>query len=141
MGATMGMGLGLALARPDRRVLAVVGDGELLMNLGSLAMIAVQNPRNLVTICVDNGHYGETGNQESHTGLGVRLDVIASGSGIPIVHVVNTEADLPEGRRLLRDDDGPAFIVLRVKEGPALHTRRNLIPHLERDRFRTALLG
>src|SRR5262245_29531245 len=60
MGGASMMGLGLALARPDRRVLVVTGDGELLMNVGSLATIAVLNPPNLAIVCVDNGHYGET---------------------------------------------------------------------------------
>ncbi len=141
MGAALSMGLGLALAQPDRRVIAITGDGELLMNVGALATIALQNPRNMTVVCVDNGHYGETGNQDSHTGLGVRLDTIASGSGIPIVHIINTEADLAEGRRLLREADGPCFILLRVKEGPPQKVKRNLVPHLERDKFRAALLG
>jgi thiamine pyrophosphate-dependent acetolactate synthase large subunit-like protein len=140
MGAAVMMGLGLALAQPKRRVLAVTGDGELLMNIGALATVALQNPPNLAVVCVDNGHYGETGNQDSHTGLGVRLDTIAAGAGIPAVHTVNTEADLAEGRRLLREA-GLCFILLRVKEGPPLKQRRNLVPHLERDKFRAALLG
>ena len=140
MGAAAAMGLGLALAQPKRRVLAVMGDGELLMNVGTLATIALQNPPNLALVCVDNGHYGETGNQDSHTGLGVRLDSIAAGAGIPAVHTINTEAEIAEGRRLLREP-GLCFILLRVKDGPPLRERRNLIPHLERDKFRTALLG
>ena len=140
MGAAAAMGLGLALAQPKRRVLAVMGDGELLMNVGTLATIALQNPPNLALVCVDNGHYGETGNQDSHTGLGVRLDSIAAGAGIPVVHTINTEAEIAEGRRLLREP-GLCFILLRVKDGPPLRAQRNLIPHLERDKFRTALLG
>ncbi len=100
MGAAPMMGLGLALAQPKRRVLVVTGDGELLMNLGALATIALLNPPNLQIVCVDNGHYGETGNQDSHTGLGVRLDTIAAGSGFPVVHTINTEAELPEGKRI-----------------------------------------
>jgi thiamine pyrophosphate-dependent acetolactate synthase large subunit-like protein len=141
MGAAPMMGLGLALAQPKRRVLVTTGDGELLMNVGALATIALQNPPNLTIVCVDNGHYGETGNQDSHTGLGVRLDVIAAGAGFPVVHVINTEADLAEGRRLLREGGGLAFILLRVREGPTNQYPKNLVPHLERDRFRTALLG
>jgi len=140
MGAAAAMGLGLALAQPKRRVLAVMGDGELLMNVGTLATIALQNPPNLALVCVDNGHYGETGNQDSHTGLGVRLDTIAAGAGIPAVHTINTEAEIAEGRRLLREP-GLCFILLRVKDGPPLREQRNLIPHLERDKFRAALLG
>ena len=73
MGGAAMIGLGLALARRDRRVLVVTGDGELLMNVGALATIAVMNPPNLAIVCVDNGHYGETGYQQSHTSLGVDL--------------------------------------------------------------------
>ncbi len=141
MGAAPMMGLGLALAQPRRRVLVVTGDGELLMNLGALATIALANPPNLRIICVDNGHYGETGNQDSHTGLGVALDKIAEGAGFPVVHTINTEAEMAEGRRLLGEGSGLAFILLRVTEGPPLKDRRNLFPHVARDRFRAALLG
>ena len=77
MGGACMIGLGLALARRDKRVLVVTGDGELLMNIGSLATIAVMNPPNLSIVCVDNGHYGETGYQKSHTSLGVDLEKIA----------------------------------------------------------------
>src|SRR5260370_37921387 len=79
MGAACMMGLGLALSRPDKRVLVITGDGELLMNVGALATIAVMNPANLSIVCVDNGHYGETGYQKSHTSLGGHLANIAVG--------------------------------------------------------------
>ena len=139
MGAAPMMGLGLALAQPKRQVLVVTGDGELLMNLGALAAIAVQNPPNLKLICVDNGHYGETGNQDSHTGLGVALDTIARGAGFPAVHRIDTMAEMDEGRRLLAEP-GLAFLLLRVTEGPPPKIKRNLVPHVARDRFRAALL-
>ena len=141
MGAATTMALGLALAQPKRRVLCVTGDGELLMNLGSLATIALMNPPNLTVICVDNGHYGETGNQDSHTGFGVDLAKIAAGSGIPAVYTINTMDDLPEGRRLVRDGNGLAFILLRVKEGKPLNTGRLMQPAVGRTRFREHLLG
>src|SRR5271165_354860 len=141
MGAAPMMALGLALAQPARRVLAITGDGELLMNVGALATIAVLNPPNLTVICVDNGHYGETGNQDSHTGLGVHLDKIAVGSGFPVVWTINTEADMAEGKRLVREGGSLSFLLLRVKEGPALRIKRNLQPAVARDRFRLALLG
>ncbi len=141
MGAAPMMGLGLALAQPRRLILVVTGDGELLMNMGALATIALLNPPNLRIVCVDNGHYGETGNQDSHTGLGVQLDRIAAGAGFPVIHTINTEAEIAEGRRLLDEGGGLAFILLRVKEGPPLKSRRNRFPHVVRDRFRAALLG
>lgn len=140
MGAAPMMGLGLALAQPTRRVLVATGDGELLMNLSALATIALMAPKNLAIICVDNGHYGETGNQDSHTGMGVRLDTVATGCGFATVHIINTEADMEEGRRLLRAG-GLCFILLRVKEGPALKVKRSLSPAVIRTRFRKSLLG
>src|SRR5436190_6853724 len=82
MGGAAMIGLGLALARPDKRILIVTGDGELLMNVGALATIGGMNPPNLAILCVDNGHYGETGYQKSHTSLGVDLEKIAAASGI-----------------------------------------------------------
>jgi thiamine pyrophosphate-dependent acetolactate synthase large subunit-like protein len=141
MGGAAMIGLGLALARPDRRVLVVTGDGELLMNLGALATIAVQNPPNLAILCVDNGHYGETGYQKSHTSLGADLEKIAAGSGIALTRTVATESDLPDGARLLREGNGTAFVLLRAKptEPPAF--KRNMDPAACRNRFRAALLG
>ena len=138
MGAAPMMGLGLALARPDRRVLVATGDGELLMNLGALAAIAVQNPPNLRLICVDNGHYGETGNQDSHTGLGVALDQIARGAGFPAVLRIDRAEQIAEGRRLLAEP-GLCFIWLRVTEAPPPRIKRSLVPHVLRERFRAAL--
>src|SRR5260370_17419675 len=70
MGGAAMIGLGLALARPDRRVAVLTGDGEALMGLGALATIGVKQPKNLCIVVLDNGHYGETGMQPSHTTRG-----------------------------------------------------------------------
>jgi thiamine pyrophosphate-dependent acetolactate synthase large subunit-like protein len=139
MGAAPSMALGLALAQPKRRVLCITGDGELLMNVGALATIAVMAPANLTVVCVDNGHYGETGNQDSHTGLGVRLDRIAEGAGFPVVHTINGESELAEGKRLLREGGQLAFVLLRVKEGPPLNIKRKRDAAFARSRFKAAL--
>ena len=69
MGGAAVLGLGLALAQPERRVLVITGDGEMLLGLGSLATIAVAAPANLAVLVIDNEHYGETGMQESHLSL------------------------------------------------------------------------
>ena len=94
MGGAAMIGLGLALARPEKRVLVVTGDGELLMNSARLSTIAVMNPPNLAILCVDNGHYGETGYQKSHTSLGVDLEKIAIGSGIKATRTIAGESDI-----------------------------------------------
>ena len=139
MGGACMIGLGLALARRDKRVLVVTGDGELLMNVGSLATIAVLNPPNLSILCIDNGHYGETGWQKSHTSLGVDLEKIAAGAGIRRTHTVAVEADTPEGARILREGNASAFVLLRVKPTEPPPFRRNFDPAFMRDRFRSAL--
>ena len=74
MGSAAMVGLGLAMSRPRDSVLVVTGDGEMLMGMGALATIAVQSPKNLAIAVLDNGHYGETGMQRSHSGYGVDLD-------------------------------------------------------------------
>ena len=82
MGGAALMGLGLAIAQPDRPVVVVTGDGEQLMGLGAFATIALQAPANLTVVVLDNGLYGETGGQQSHTGRGVDLAAVARGCGI-----------------------------------------------------------
>ena len=82
MGGAAVVGLGLALARPERSVVVITGDGEQLMGLGSLSTIGVQQPANLSIVVLDNGHFGETGMQRSHTSLGTDLSAVARGCGI-----------------------------------------------------------
>src|SRR5262249_33436817 len=108
---------------------------------GSSSPIAVMNPPNLAIICVDNGHYGETGYQKSHTSLGVDLEKIAAGSGIKAARTVNVEAELPDASRLLREGNGTVFVLLRVKPTDPPTFKRNMDPGACRIRFRTALLG
>lgn len=82
MGAAAPLALGLALAQPTRPVLAVTGDGEHLMGIGTLATIGAQLPPNLTIVVLDNAHFGETGMQPSHTQLGTDLVAVAQGFGI-----------------------------------------------------------
>ena len=141
MGAASMIGLGLALSQPERRVLVATGDGELLMNLGSLATIGVVNAPNLSIVCVDNGHYGETGYQRSHTGFGVDLETIASGAGVAVTRTVQSEEEIPEASRLIRDRNATCLVVVRVKPTPPPPYKRLMDPVACRHRFRAALLG
>ena len=140
MGAATTMGLGLALARPERRVLVVTGDGELLMNVGSLATAAVINPPNLAIVCVDNGHYGETGYQKSHTSLGVDLEQMAIGAGIRTTRTIRREEEIPEASRLIREGNGTSFVLMRVRPNESPPHKRDLDPTSEKLRFRGAVL-
>jgi phosphonopyruvate decarboxylase len=141
MGAPAMIGLGLALARPDKRILAVTGDGDMLMNIGALATIAVMNPPNLSILVVDNGHYGETGYQKSHTSLGVDIEKMAIGAGIKLTRTVADKADIPDGARLLRAGNATALVVVRVEPTEPAEFKRNFDAAYQRDRFRRALLA
>ncbi|MGB0398121.1 MAG: thiamine pyrophosphate-dependent enzyme [Candidatus Puniceispirillaceae bacterium] len=94
MGGAAMTGLGVAMAQPDKHIIVLTGDGEMLMGIGALATIGVQQPKNLSIIVLDNGHYGETGMQASHTQFGVDLPGIASASGLPVTMSVTNEAEL-----------------------------------------------
>ncbi|PWT88370.1 MAG: thiamine pyrophosphate-binding protein [Proteobacteria bacterium] len=141
MGGAVMIGLGLALARRDRRVLVVTGDGELLMNVGALATIAVMNPPNLSIVCIDNGHYGETGYQKSHTSLGTDLEKMAAGAGIKLTRTVQQESEIAAGARFLREGNATAFVLLRVSCGEPPVYKRIWDPIANRNQFRNALLG
>ncbi len=92
MGAAAMVGLGLALARPERRVLVVTGDGEMLMGLGALATIGLQRPTNLAIAVFDNGHYGETGMQASHTAEAVALTAVAARGIVQMFDIADDDA-------------------------------------------------
>ncbi|MFV0296062.1 MAG: thiamine pyrophosphate-dependent enzyme [Hyphomicrobiaceae bacterium] len=141
MGAAVSMGLGLALARPDKKVLVAAGDGELLMNVGALATVSVLNPPNLRILCVDNGHYGETGYQKSHTCLGVDLEQMAIGAGIKSTCSVEKEGDIAKGAKMLRESNGSCFVLLRVKPTDGPKFKRNMDPASKRVQFRMGTLG
>ena len=141
MGGAVSMGLGLALAQPERRVLVVTGDGELIMNAGALATVGALQPSNLSIVCVDNGHYGETGNQEGHTSRGVDLEMIARGSAIAVTRTVNKTNEIAEAARILRQTNGPSFVLLRVRQGPPAAYKRNFDAVERKIIFRRNLLG
>ncbi len=141
MGGGLSMALGLALVQPNRKVLAVMGDGELLMNMGCLATVGVAQPPNLSIVCVDNGHYQETGNQESHTNLGVDLEKVAQGCGIAVTRTVTTAKECEEASTVLRNTNGPVFMLLRVNEEPPPTPKRNWDGADCKNQFREALLG
>jgi len=114
MGGAAMIGLGLALAKPQARVTVITGDGEMLMGMGSLATIGVQKPQNLAIVIFDNGLYGETGMQTSHTGSGVDLIEVARGCSIPRVMEIEDDAGLKELAGLLATSDSTLFARVRI---------------------------
>jgi thiamine pyrophosphate-dependent acetolactate synthase large subunit-like protein len=119
MGSAAMVGLGLAQAQPDRPVLVLTGDGEQLMGLGGLATIGVARPGNLTLVVLDNGHYGETGMQPSHTSHGVDLAAVARASGFATTATIDTLAAI-EGLRAAahRTAGGPRFATVVIGAEP-----------------------
>jgi sulfopyruvate decarboxylase subunit beta len=110
MGMASSIGLGIALARPDKRVLALDGDGAVLMNLGTLATIADQRPGNYLLAIIDNGIYGSTGGQPTCAARLADLASIARGAGVRDVRVVRTEVDLESALKSM----GSGVLVVKV---------------------------
>jgi thiamine pyrophosphate-dependent acetolactate synthase large subunit-like protein len=140
MGGAAMVGLGLALAQPKRPVAVITGDGEQLMGIGSLLTIAAKKPGNLTIAVLDNGHFGETGMQVSHTGLGAQLDVIATGAGLRSVTDITDMNGIADFRRKLHSiDGGPRLARIRIASG---HVERALPPRdgvFLKNRFRDNL--
>ena len=141
MGGAAAIGLGLALAQPQRRVLVLTGDGELLMGMGSLATIGAQRPRNLAVVVLDNERYGETGMQASHTAFGVDLAAVAKACGFVSATMVTAIGQVSRLRTDIHRADGPLFAQVKVAPDklPLVLPPRDGA-HLK-DRFREALLG
>jgi thiamine pyrophosphate-dependent acetolactate synthase large subunit-like protein len=116
MGGAALVGFGLAQSQPGRRVIVITGDGEQLMALGGLATIAAARPTNLDIVVLDNEHYGETGMQTSHTGLGIDLAAIATAIGFADSRVVTTNTELAQlvsGRGA--PSTGPRLAVVKIR--------------------------
>ena len=141
MGNSCMIALGLALSQPKRKVIVVTGDGEMLMGIGSLATIAVKQPKNLSIVVFDNELYGETGKQKTHTGHCVDLSAIAIGAGIKNSSIIKTHEqllllssninvikELTFSQIKINNEEGP--LVLPIREGAYIKSR-----------FRKALLG
>jgi len=139
MGGAAMIGLGLALAQPLKRVAVITGDGEMLMGLGSLATIGIQRPPNLAVIVFDNGVYGETGMQPSHTQGGVDLLKVASGCGFDPRLDVRDEAALADLARQLKSLNGTFFarVAIEAAEPPRVLPERD--GAVLKRRFRAAI--
>jgi thiamine pyrophosphate-dependent acetolactate synthase large subunit-like protein len=118
MGLAASIGLGVALARPERRVLVLDGDGNVLMNAGTLATIAATGPTNLLHLCFDNGAHASTGGQPT-IARRVDLDALARAAGYRWVGRVETAEALAAEAPVFVAREGPAFLLVRIALGPS----------------------
>ena len=145
MGGAAMIGLGLALAQPKRKVLVVTGDGEMLMGLGSLAVIGSHKPRNLSIVVLDNEQYGETGMQDTVTASGVDLAGIAKSAGFTMTMSIKTKSELSLLKNQIYKESKTTsgLLFAQVKVDP--EKLPLVLPPREgaylKNRFRIALLG
>ena len=140
MGIASAIGLGLALARPAPACVVCVGDGSLLMSLGTLAMVGSLGPRNFVHLVFDNEVYGSTGGQRSPS-REVRLDRLARSAGYRTAAAVTTADEIAAAVRGARAAAGPHFILAKVTRAETPAPRIPHDPEAIRDRFRRAMSG
>jgi thiamine pyrophosphate-dependent acetolactate synthase large subunit-like protein len=139
MGGAALVGLGLALAQPEKSVVVVTGDGEQLMGIGGIATINAQKPKNLTVVVLDNGHFGETGMQFSHTSHGTSLAAVARACGIENAYEVHDASDLAKVVDGVHKRNGVNFAQIFIKADDlprALPSRDGVYV---KNRFREAL--
>src|SRR2546421_4170639 len=141
MGGAAMVGLGIALAQPEYKVMVLTGDGEMLMGLSSLATIAAQRPTNLRIVVMDNERFGETGQQYTHTAISTDLAAVAAGCGFQHIRTIRQSSELEPLRVDLHALDDLLFAVVKVspEELPRVLPPRDG-PYLTH-RLRVALLG
>ncbi|HVH76672.1 MAG TPA: thiamine pyrophosphate-dependent enzyme [Stellaceae bacterium] len=114
MGGHAGFGLGLALARPGRKVILFDSEGDILMSLGMLVTIAEQQPANFYHLMLDNGCYATTGGQPVPNADNIAYDAIARGAGYPRAFAFAELDDFASRWPAILDGPGPVFVALKV---------------------------
>lgn len=138
MGLAVPIGMGVAMAQPARKVIALEGDGSILMQLGSLATVAARGQKNLAIVIMDNGAYQITGGQKTLTEEGADIVAIARGCGLSQSVWAADESAFEELIAVTLREDGPWLIGCRIDSGkPADTTERD--PPILKDRFMRGL--
>ncbi len=138
MGLACPIALGVAIAQPQRRAIALEGDGSLLMQLGCLTTIAMLKPKNLIIVVMDNRCYQITGGQPTTTAAGADLVAIARGAGLAQSAWAADEADFDQLTARALKEDGPWLIGCRIDDKPPAGTTERDPPQI-RDRFMRGL--
>ena len=136
MGLCSSIALGMAMGT-DEQVISLDGDGSLLMNLGTVASIGREQPKNLTVIVWDNEKWGQTGGQTSHTGTGTDLEKVAQSCGSSHTKTVTDLEDFEAAvSEALASSDGPHFIVAKIEESGGTTSVAPVEPELTLYRFR-----
>ena len=134
MGGLTAFAFGLAVARPNRRVLAMDGDGSLLLGVGVLCTLANERPPNLTVVVLDNECYEGTGRQPTHTGGHVDLASLAEGAGIPKTATARDPEALAQTTAEMLDDGEVGLVVAKFEPGPPpAYSRDQIVPWDDRE--------
>ncbi len=139
MGMCSSIALGMALCS-QVKVISMDGDGSLLMNLGTVATIGREKPRNLIVLVWDNEEWGQTGHQPSHTAMGTDLEQVARACSITHTATASTEGELERALQEALGTDGPWFIVAKIQEAGYLPVAP-IEPEMTLYRFRETFVG
>jgi len=135
MGIAAALGLGTALARPDRPMVILDGDGSVLMGLGGLAMVGKAAPKNFFHVVLDNEMYASTGGQPTGSDA-VALDELARAAGYRAVRRVEDCSGLISSWNEIRAGEGPAFLLVKCQaDTEAVPPRVRLAPDALTERF------
>lgn len=135
MGLASSIGLGVALAQPDKKSVILDGDGNVLMAMGTLAMISAAAPKNLVHVVIDNEAYESTGKQATLSKK-IHLDEVARGTGYPLVMRAEKREEIGPAFKKLMDSPGPGFLLIKAE--PSFDSSMGRVHHTPeeiRDRF------
>ena len=137
MGLASSIGLGVAMKKPRKKIFVFDGDGNILMNLGSLATIGKTKPKNLVHIIFDNSIHESTGGQPTHS-KEINISKIASVSNY-IVFSVKSKKDLEISLKKIQKIKGPILIHIRLSKGTKKSSRVDISPEKIKSRFMSAI--
>ena len=138
MGLASSIGFGLAFSLPNKKVAVIDGDGNILMNLGSLATISHFAPSNLIHFVLDNEMHASTGGQPTVSNT-VRLEEVASAAGFRTVKKVSSIEDLRTVVREIQGSEGPSFVLVKIEKGEKEVPRVSYGPAHIKNRFKEAI--
>ena len=135
MGLASSIGLGVALKNPRKSVFIFDGDGNVLMNLGSLTTIASQKPKNLIHIVFDNSVHESTGGQPTNSNF-VNIEKIAKACNYNHTFTVRTENNLLKILDKIKKLKGPIMIVVKIQQSKGEKSKRvKILPIKIKERF------
>ena len=137
MGLASSIGLGIALKDPEKRVFVFDGDGNILMNLGSLTTIGSLKPKNLVQIIFDNNSHESTGGQPTSSKI-IQIDNIAKMTNFKVFQA-NTKDDLEKKFKRIKNTPGPIFLLVKINKSSTVSKRVSIKPPLIKNRFMNSL--